>query len=134
MKWFTLLTFISCLMGSTIEDQEKPTVNCLQGVELELMEVTGTVTITANDLDHGSSDNQTKYKHLKFSFSSNKHDILRTFDCSDTGKKRIKFWVTDQAGNQSYGETFLIIKDPNKVCGVTIRSVGLACSKADSES
>jgi len=120
-------------MGSMVEDQEKPTVNCHQGMELELMEVTGTVTITANDLDQGSSDNQTKYKHLKFSFSSNKHDILRTFDCSDTGKKRIKFWVTDQAGNQSYGETFLIIKDPNKVCGVTIRSVGLACSKADSE-
>lgn len=129
MKWFALFTLFTCLGGNIIEDSERPAVNCHQGMELQLMDLTGTVTITAKDLDFGSSDNYTKNKHLKFSFSSNKHDSLRTFDCSDKGKKRIKFWVTDQAGNQSHCETYLIIKDPNKVCGVTIRSSGLVHKK-----
>ncbi|MEM1318680.1 MAG: hypothetical protein AAGG75_00420 [Bacteroidota bacterium] len=140
MKLITLLTFIGCYIlplsagslthennpGNVESDVEKPVVVCNQGLVLELMEVTATVVLTAEGLEAGSSDNQTAYSKLKFSFSEETNDNKRVFDCNDLGKKRIKLWVTDQMGNQNYSEAIVWIKDPKKVCGMSLRSSTMA--------
>ena len=108
-------------------DQEKPVAVCISSVQLSLMEVTGTVTISADELEAGlSRDNSSQYQALQFSFSSNTKDQLRTFDCHDLGKQYIDLWVTDEAGNQDFCQTAIYISDKYRTCGITRQSSTLA--------
>ena len=108
-------------------DQESPSAVCVPTLKLQLLAFTGTYALNAYDLESGkSSDNQTAYKGLIFSFSKNIYDNRRLFDCNDVGEKTIELWVTDEAGNQSYCSATIHITDPHDTCGLTKRSSTLS--------
>ena len=101
-----------------VEDRKKPTPVCINGLSTDLMPNAGMVTIWASDFEAGSSfDNCTPYSALKFSFSSDVTETSKTFTCDDIGTQVVELWVTDNAGNQDFCQTYILIQDNNGACG-----------------
>jgi hypothetical protein len=96
-----------------VEDCKKPTPYCVNGLIIEIMQ-TGMIDVWAADFDAGSFDN---CGPVKLSFSPNVNDIDRIYDCGDLGQNTIQLWVTDNAGNQDFCHTFVIVQDNMGVCG-----------------
>lgn len=85
-------------------DTKAPTARCKSLVQFHLEEE-GTVMIFAEDLDAGSTDDCST--NLRFSFSSDVEDNSKTFN--EAVRYFLDFWVTDEAGNQTYCEMILDI-------------------------
>ena len=78
----------------------------------------GEVTIDASSFDVGSLDNCSPASALIFSFTSMTTTTSRTFNCSNIGELNcIEMWVTDEAGNQSFCESTLEVRDLVGACG-----------------
>jgi hypothetical protein len=124
------VTFIStdlCGNSSTcsylvrVRDCKAPTPYCNPGIITVIMPSSGNVTIWAKDFDLGSFDNCTDTSKLKFSFSSNVNEISKTITCADLPNGRevsieVDIYVTDEAGNQDFCRTRLIVQDNQDVC------------------
>ena len=101
-----------------VKDAKKPTPVCINGLSTDLMPSAEMVTIWASDFEAGSSfDNCTDYEDLKFSFSSDVTETSKTFTCDHIGTQVVELWVTDNAGNQDFCQTYIIIQDNNGACG-----------------
>ena len=60
---------------------------------------------------------------MRFSFSSDVTETSKDFTCDDLGTQVVELWVvTDNAGNQDFCQTYIIIQDNNGACGVTTTS------------
>ena len=106
-----------CHFLFTIEDCKKPTVICETGVIVEMMQG-GQVSVNVMSLEEGSSsDNCSDREDLLFSFSPDTDDTEATFYCTDLGQNLVQVWVTDEAGNQDFCETTVIIQDNMNACG-----------------
>ena len=118
----------TCTRIIRVKDAKPPTPQCLLKISTSLG-TEGKVSINAAEFNHGSSDNCTPsnygpcgcYTDLRFSFSTDVTDTLRTFDCSDldNGVGQIfplTVYVTDLDGNQDYCKVNLIVKDTKDVC------------------
>ena len=100
-----------------VADGKKPTPVCLNGLSVDLMPNSGMVTLWASDFESGSSyDNCTAYNNLKISFSSDVSETYAQFTCLDLGTNIVQIWVTDEAGNQDYCETYVIVQDNMGAC------------------
>ena len=120
-------SFSTDISDTHIEDQEHPFAVCIDNIQIELMAVTGTVKLSAMEIEAGlSRDNYTDYRKLHFSFSKDIDNTRLTFDCHNQGRNIIELWVTDEAGNQDYCTAVVIVKDPNHVCGMSLRASSLA--------
>ncbi|MBK9257005.1 MAG: T9SS type A sorting domain-containing protein [Saprospiraceae bacterium] len=53
---------------------------------------------------------------LKYSFSADTNDTIRTFDCSQLGERAVSMWVTDVNGNTSFCNTFIDVQDSLGLC------------------
>ncbi len=101
-------------------DCKPPSPYCLNGL---------VVTIDNNQhaeawawfFNAGSTDNCSD--ELVYSFSADTTDQYAEFECVHLGAEIIEMWVTDQAGNQDYCETILLIQDPNDFCPDALPSV-----------
>ena len=92
-------------------DTKAPTPICINGLSVDIMQ-TGMISIPAHLFESGSSyDNCSAYGDLKFSFSSNVNDTDVLFTCDDIGSNTVELWVTDQAGNQDFCSTYIIVQD-----------------------
>lgn len=80
----------TCSFSVTINDTEAPTAVC-QNISVQL-DASGNATITAADVDGGSSDN-CAVDTLSISTSS--------FTCADIGTNNVTLTVTDASGNTS---------------------------------
>ncbi len=105
-----------CSYLFTIIDRKQPTPVCQTGIITVIMPTNGQVTIWASDLNFGSRDNCTPGDKLRFSFSSNPGNASRTYTCSQipngiSQEFDVRVYVTDQAGNQDYCDTKVIIQD-----------------------
>ncbi|HMU03692.1 MAG TPA: T9SS type A sorting domain-containing protein, partial [Saprospiraceae bacterium] len=65
-----------------------------------------------------SFDNCTPQSKLRYSFSPNVNDTLRTINCSNAGFQFYTIYITDLAGNQESVEAFLLLFD-NGSCSMT---------------
>lgn len=106
----------TCSFLFTILDGKQPTPYCATGIVTVVMEMSGEVAVWASDLDAGSFDNCTLSQNLRFSFSSNVNNSSRVFRCADLDdgieeEFEVEIWVTDEAGNQDYCTTRIIIQD-----------------------
>lgn len=106
----------TCAYDFTILDRKKPSPYCQSGIITVIMPTNGQVTIWASDLNFGSKDNCTPDSRLRFSFSSNPNDASRTYTCSQIPNGvsetfNVRIYVTDEAGNQDYCDTKVIIQD-----------------------
>ncbi|TVR86396.1 MAG: HYR domain-containing protein [Saprospirales bacterium] len=99
-----------------IVDAKPPTPVCFHGIATVIMPSSGCITLSAETYDAGSFDNCTDSTDLIFSFSEDIDSTTITFCCDALGSNRIELWVTDEAGNQDFCETFILIQDPNEIC------------------
>jgi phage protein D len=93
----------TCDATVTIEDNIAPTALC-QNITVQL-DATGTVTITAAQIDNGSSDNCGAVT-LTIGGGAD-----QTFDCSSVGAQTVTLTVTDANGNTSTCDATVTIED-----------------------
>ena len=89
-------------------DTTPPIANC-SNITVQL-NASGSVTINANDLDNGSTDN---IGIVDYSID------IDTFDCSDIGTNSVILTVSDAAGNSDTCTAIVTIEDsvsPNVIC------------------
>jgi subtilisin-like proprotein convertase family protein len=92
---------VTCNFMVTVVDNEAPVAVC-QDITVDLDPVTGMATITAADVDNGSTDN--------CGIASMTLDIS-SFDCSMTGANTVTLTVTDNAGNSSTCTSTVTVQD-----------------------
>lgn len=114
----------TCSFLFTINDCKKPTVVCKQLI-VEIMQ-TGEITVMAEQFkESGTSDNCTAEDDLVYSFSALVFDDELTLTCDNIGDNSLEMWVTDQAGNQDFCTTNLIVQDNMGACSVDTLVVNL---------
>ena len=100
----------TCTQSITVNDTEVPTVICNDiTVQLDAM---GTATITAADINDGSTDN-CGIDTIEIN--------INTFDCSNLGNNTVTLLVTDVHGNSSSCDAIVTVEDPIGNCGIRIR-------------
>ncbi|GIV31850.1 MAG: hypothetical protein KatS3mg030_152 [Saprospiraceae bacterium] len=114
----------SCQINIEVVDKLKPTPYCKNGLIIEIMNSQPPmVEVWASDFNAGSFDNCSA--NLQFSFSSDTDSTSMVLTCDDLGQTNIQMWVTDEAGNQDYCETFLLLQDNMGACsGPLVANVG----------
>ncbi len=102
----------TCNFTITVVDGKKPTPVCVNGLAVELMSMNGggMVQLTANMFNAGSFDNCTSSQNLQFQL------VPSLFDCANVGTNIVTMYVTDQAGNTDFCETYVIIQDNMVIC------------------
>jgi len=78
----------------TIQDGSRPVPFCSNGVVSIGLPESGQMDIYAKDFDAGSSPG-CGAGSLRFSFSANKDDTIRTLTCDSTGLKTYMIWMTN---------------------------------------
>ena len=114
------------LVNFTVSDVRLPVAICKYGLGIN-MKPDGMVTLDANLLDVGSMDNCTSADNLIFEIQrlDSNGDLVGpragelVFDCSHIGEQRIRMYVIDEAGNEAYCETRVIVEDNADVCSQT---------------
>ncbi len=99
----------TCQFTVTVVDNELPIAIC-QNLTLDLDPVTGTVSITGEDVDNGSTDN--------CGIATYALDVS-SFDCSNIGDNPVTLTITDNSGNVSTCASTITIQDvtaPEIVC------------------
>lgn len=101
------------LSGQPEPDTIPPTPLCKFGLSHTYQNSSDTLHI--NSFNDGSFDPEHENTNLRFSFSSNPEDTLRIFSClnGEIGLVPVQMWVTDEAGNQAFCETFLNLVLPS---------------------
>ena len=86
------------------------------GLSINLSAPMAMASIHAKSFNNGSYDNCTPSPALKFSYSSQVNDTLRTYNCSHLGQQPVEIWITDLEGNQSIVHTYVIVQDNDLLC------------------
>lgn len=102
----------TCNFTITVVDGKKPSPICVNGLAVELMQVSGggMIQLTPAMFNAGSFDNCTSPQNLSFEI------VPSLFDCNNVGTNIVTMYVTDQAGNTDFCETYVIIQDNMVVC------------------
>lgn len=104
----------TCNFFITVEDGKNPTPVCVNGLAVELMPDNvnggGMIDLTAEMFDAGSFDNCTASADLDMEVTPS------FFDCDDVGTNVVFIYVTDEAGNTDFCETYVIIQDNMVIC------------------
>lgn len=101
-----------------VGDWKAPTVLCVQSL-LKQMEPEGIPLLPSAFLAY-YWDNCSATEDLVVSFDPDGLQTNKTFTCDDllppNNQVLINIWVTDQAGNKDYCQTFLLVHDPDGIC------------------
>ena len=95
----------------TVQDNIKPTVHT-QNITVQL-DANGSASITAAQINDGSTDNCTAAGDLQLSLDKT------SFDCSNVGANTVTLTVTDANGNSQTGTATVTVKDEVKPTVVT---------------
>ncbi|MDT0647519.1 PKD-like domain-containing protein [Zunongwangia sp. F260] len=102
----------------TIEDKLAPTV-LTQNITVEL-DANGNATISAEDIDNGTTDNCQIQSH-----SLN----ITNFDCSDVGGNSVELTVTDVNGNSASKTATVTVEDNIKPVTPTLQDITWSCGE-----
>ncbi|MBI1227845.1 MAG: HYR domain-containing protein [Bacteroidetes bacterium] len=102
----------TCNFTITVVDGKKPSPICVNGLAVELMPMNGggMIQLTPSMFNSGSFDNCTAAQDLEFEI------VPSVFDCNSVGTNVVTMYVTDEAGNTDYCETYVIIQDNMVSC------------------
>lgn len=107
-------------MKITVTDGKKPTPVVMHGLATDLanMNGVGMVRVFARQffLQASSFDNCTPFDKLRFSFSSNVNDTVRTYTCDSFGLRNVRLYITDEANNQDNVLTYILIQNNMNAC------------------
>ncbi|MDB4584636.1 HYR domain-containing protein, partial [Draconibacterium sp.] len=92
----------TCTSTVTVEDNVSPTAVC-QDITVQL-DAAGVATITANDIDNGSSDNCA---------IANLSIDINSFNCTNLGDNTVTLTFTDNSGNTSTCTSTVRVRDDN---------------------
>lgn len=106
----------TCTKTLRINDCKAPTPVCKTGIISVVMPSSKSIAVPARFFDAKSFDNCTAQKDLKFSYSSNVADSVRTFTCADIDNGisdtiNITVYVTDGWNRQAICNTVMILQD-----------------------
>ncbi|RMG82001.1 MAG: T9SS C-terminal target domain-containing protein [Bacteroidetes bacterium] len=122
----------SCEFKLNVVDAKKPTPVCVNGIAVDLMPDPNTgggiIELTASMFDNGSFDNCTNSSDLDISITPT------TFRCINLGTNIVTMWVTDEAGNSAYCETYVIIQDNMGACNFGNPLVATVAGNTSTES
>jgi hypothetical protein len=105
----------TCSHSLTVADIKPPTP--LTNVSLVIgLPVACAVDLKASGFNVNSKDNCTPSHLLRYSFSADVNDTIRTLDCDDLGDNILEFWVTDLFGNQAKVNVNINVQDNNNHC------------------
>lgn len=116
---------VKCAVRITVQPDKKPSPICTDQLIVVLMPIDtdndgiadeGMITIPASLLNkasfHGCYNT-----NLRFSWSSNPNDMLRTFTCEDLGLNPVRMYVTDDFGNQDYCSVEVMVQNNSDIEG-----------------
>ena len=125
----------TCSVLINVIDNTPPSPVCIVGLSanVAMMGDMKMAMVEASSFNGGSRDNCTRSENLKFTIRRANGTPTEpptteqlAFNCSEVGTHLIEFWVTDQAGNSDYCETFISIQDLNGLCPATLpETVGM---------
>ncbi|MGB3343377.1 MAG: hypothetical protein WBA61_05665, partial [Aequorivita sp.] len=87
----------------TVED-DLPPVLIVQDITVQL-DANGSISISPNDIDNGSTDNCTLPENLVFDLD------ITDFTCADLGENTVTLTVTDEAGNSASETAVVTVED-----------------------
>lgn len=111
-----------CKYEFEVRDCKAPTVVCLNGLSINIMQ-TGMITLWDTDFLQYTSDNCTPTSQIKIGirkagtgtgFPVDNHSV--TFDCNEIGKQFVEIWAVDAYGNADYCQTYVIVQDHFGTC------------------
>lgn len=105
-----------CIQEITVTDGKQPTPVCYHGLSSVVMPSSGDLTLPASVFDANSFDNCTKRENLRFAYSNDVADSLKTFTCDNIDTTFVSIWVFDEAGNSDVCNTYIVIRDNHLVC------------------
>lgn len=109
----------TCLVNVTVKNDKAPVAVCVSNLSVALMGLDtdndgvndqGMVQLWAKDLNWKSYSTCNNYP-LRYSFSPDPNEMSKTFTCDHVGKSKVKMYVTDSRGNQSYCEVEIDIQN-----------------------
>lgn len=111
-----------------VRDGKAPAATAIYGLSSSLIQMAAgpMVSITARSFNLKSTDNCTADGDLRFSFSLDLNDTLRTFTCDSIGKRDIHLYVWDLEGNVNNVTTFIVIDDVDKLCPTSIQNISIS--------
>ena len=127
-------------------DCKPPTVVCLNGLSVNLMNVSnGMVSVYASDFLLSAEDNSTPNNYLVYGirragtgtdFPVNPDGTPQTeivFTCADLGTQLIELWAADVAGNADFCETYVLVQDNIGICNNSAATVAGALQTEEGE-
>jgi len=101
-----------------VKDGKSPTPNLLFGVSSSIIQMQAgpMIMVNANLFNNKSEDNCTSNDKLRFSYSENVNDTIRTFTCLDKGLNLFPIYVWDECNNFAWAQTYLTITDIDSLC------------------
>lgn len=113
----------TCIQKIRVKDSKKPTPYMNNVLASSFEGKDHPLKVPARIFNLGSFDNCTNARYLKYSFSPNVNDTIRTIDCTNAGFQYYTIYVTDFEGNQDYAEVYMLAFD-NGACSGTLRLSG----------
>lgn len=116
-----------------IEDRKEPTP-VMKELHTALMPGSNPpmVNINAALFNSGSYDNCTPFGLLRYAYSTNPNDTVRTFFCEDAPLDTVQIYVFDQAGNYDFVSVRIHIRDDG-LCPDSLMQGGLVQGKIVNE-
>ena len=101
-----------------VRDAKPPLASVNYGLSTNLIQMDAgcMVSIAASRFNVSSSDNCTPEDQLRFSFSINISDSLKTFTCADSGVVQLPIYVWDLNSNYSIVNTYIVVGDNLNCC------------------
>ncbi len=118
-----------------VKDGKPPSAIVLYGLGTSLNQMsTGIMAmINARQFNNKSDDNCTASDNLRFSFSININDTIRTYNCKNQGVQNVVIYVWDECLNYSTVNSFLTVFDVNNICPTSIQNVILSGTVASTQ-
>ncbi len=106
----------TCTQTVFLRDDKKPTpyLHSILSTAFDAKQMN--LMIPARIFNLGSFDNCSHSRFLRYSFSPNVNDTIRTIDCNTAGFNFFSIFVTDHDGNQAEAEVIVLAFD-NGSCG-----------------
>ena len=117
-----------CEYTFVVKDCKKPTVVCLNGLSVNIMQ-TGMITLWASDFLQYTEDNCTPANLIKIGIVESDESTGSfpvdgagnpltsvTFDCTELGGQPVQLWAIDLAGNADFCETYVLVQDNMGIC------------------
>lgn len=118
----------------TVRDAKKPTAVVMHGLATDISLMNGVVMAMVHAqlfFVPSTLDNCTPFNKLKFSFSSNVNDTLRIYTCDSIGTRLVRLYITDEAGNQDWVNSYILIQNNMGACAGPAPASGLRTTAID---